>query len=78
MKTEPQGTRGANSGKSVVDPQDADLSRRNLLLAGSSLATLSAFGMAVSTEPVRAQQPPPPRTVTFDENDDLDVPDFLK
>jgi cell division protein FtsZ len=29
-------------------------------------------------EPVRAQQPPPPRTVTFDENDDLDVPDFLK
>lgn len=22
--------------------------------------------------------PPPPRTVTFDENDDLDVPDFLK
>jgi cell division protein FtsZ len=29
-------------------------------------------------EPARAQQPPPPRTVTFDENDDLDVPDFLK
>lgn len=29
-------------------------------------------------EPVRAQQPAPPRTVTFDENDDLDVPDFLK
>jgi cell division protein FtsZ len=29
-------------------------------------------------EPVRAHQPPPPRTVTFDENDDLDVPDFLK
>jgi arylsulfatase len=58
MKTEPQGTRGANSGKSVVDPQDADLSRRNLLLAGSSLATLSAFGMAASTEPVRAQQQP--------------------
>ena len=58
MKTEPQGTRGANSGKSVVDPQDADLSRRNLLLAGSSLATLSAFGMAASTEPVRAQQHP--------------------
>ncbi|MBD3784112.1 MAG: cell division protein FtsZ, partial [Micrococcales bacterium] len=26
-------------------------------------------------EPVRQQ---PPRTVTFDENDDLDVPDFLK
>ena len=29
-------------------------------------------------EPARAHQPPPPRTVTFDENDDLDVPDFLK
>jgi cell division protein FtsZ len=30
-------------------------------------------------EPARAQaSPPPPRTVTFDENDDLDVPDFLK
>jgi cell division protein FtsZ len=29
-------------------------------------------------EPARAQQPPTPRTVTFDENDDLDVPDFLK
>jgi cell division protein FtsZ len=29
-------------------------------------------------EPVRTHQPPPPRTVTFDENDDLDVPDFLK
>jgi cell division protein FtsZ len=31
-------------------------------------------------EPVRHPQasPPPPRTVTFDENDDLDVPDFLK
>ena len=27
-------------------------------------------------EPVRT--PPPPRTVTFDESDDLDVPDFLK
>ncbi len=27
------------------------------------------------TEPARTQ---PPRTVTFDENDDLDVPDFLK
>jgi cell division protein FtsZ len=27
------------------------------------------------TEPARSQ---PPRTVTFDENDDLDVPDFLK
>jgi cell division protein FtsZ len=30
-------------------------------------------------EPARAHaSPPPPRTVTFDENDDLDVPDFLK
>ena len=30
-------------------------------------------------EPARAHAaPPPPRTVTFDENDDLDVPDFLK
>jgi cell division protein FtsZ len=31
-------------------------------------------------EPVRPAQPvqAPPRTVTFDENDDLDVPDFLK
>ena len=29
-------------------------------------------------EPARASQPAPPRTVTFDENDDLDVPDFLK
>ena len=26
----------------------------------------------------RRSSPPPPRTVTFDENDDLDVPDFLK
>ena len=31
-----------------------------------------------TVEPVRTQQPPTPRTVTFDENDDLDVPDFLK
>ena len=30
-----------------------------------------------SSRPAR-QQPPPPRTVTFDESDDLDVPDFLK
>jgi cell division protein FtsZ len=30
---------------------------------------------ATPAEPVRT---PPPRTVTFDENDDLDVPDFLK
>ena len=32
-------------------------------------------------EPARQQQEPvarPPRTVTFDDNDDLDVPDFLK
>ena len=29
-------------------------------------------------EPARASHPAPPRTVTFDENDDLDVPDFLK
>jgi cell division protein FtsZ len=29
-------------------------------------------------EPARVSQPAPPRTVTFDENDDLDVPDFLK
>jgi cell division protein FtsZ len=37
---------------------------------------------AEAPEPVRpAQAAPsqtPPRTVTFDENDDLDVPDFLK
>ena len=32
---------------------------------------------ATSSRPV-PQQPPPPRTVIFDENDDLDVPDFLK
>ena len=29
-------------------------------------------------EPARASHSAPPRTVTFDENDDLDVPDFLK
>ena len=31
-------------------------------------------------EPARPVQPvqAPPRTVTFDESDDLDVPDFLK
>ena len=31
-------------------------------------------------EPARQQEPVarPPRTVTFDDNDDLDVPDFLK
>ena len=28
--------------------------------------------------PASHTSPPPPRTVTFDENDDLDVPDFLK
>jgi cell division protein FtsZ len=36
---------------------------------------------APAPEPVRQQQEPvarPPRTVTFDDNDDLDVPDFLK
>ncbi|HET6966967.1 MAG TPA: cell division protein FtsZ [Ornithinibacter sp.] len=34
----------------------------------------------VPVEPARPApaSPPPPRTVTFDENDDLDVPDFLK
>ncbi|MFL6170872.1 MAG: cell division protein FtsZ [Ornithinibacter sp.] len=44
-----------------------------------------ADGAAVVTEhaephlePARASHPAPPRTVTFDENDDLDVPDFLK
>jgi cell division protein FtsZ len=36
---------------------------------------------APAPEPARQQQEPvarPPRTVTFDDNDDLDVPDFLK
>jgi cell division protein FtsZ len=35
----------------------------------------------VRPEPVRTEQEPtarPPRTVTFDDSDDLDVPDFLK
>ena len=43
-----------------------------LLLISDARAQTSPY------QPVRAQQPPPPRTVTFDENDDLDVPDFLK
>jgi cell division protein FtsZ len=35
---------------------------------------------APAPEPARQQEPVarPPRTVTFDDNDDLDVPDFLK
>ncbi|MGA8978728.1 MAG: cell division protein FtsZ, partial [Pedococcus sp.] len=35
---------------------------------------------APAQEPVAPREPAgrPPRTVTFDEGDDLDVPDFLK
>ncbi|HSO65560.1 MAG TPA: cell division protein FtsZ [Ornithinibacter sp.] len=51
--------------------------------AAPASSTPAVDGSAVRTEapaePSRAAQatPPPPRTVTFDENDDLDVPDFL-
>jgi len=58
MKTEPQGTCGMNSDKSVDAPQNDSLSRRNLLLTGTSMATLSALGMTASTESVRAQPQP--------------------
>jgi cell division protein FtsZ len=41
----------------------------------------SASEPAPAPRPAPVQQPPvqqPPRQVTFDESDDLDVPDFLK
>ena len=53
-----------------------------LLLAGAmaTLCLVLAWARWRPLEPARAAvgSPPPPRTVTFDESDDLDVPDFLK
>ncbi|HEV7172188.1 cell division protein FtsZ [Pedococcus sp.] len=41
-------------------------------------AAAAPAGTPASAEPARESAGRPPRTVTFDESDDLDVPDFLK
>ncbi|MBP6996459.1 MAG: cell division protein FtsZ [Phycicoccus sp.] len=47
--------------------------------APESIAPVAAAPAAVPAEPVRVEPVRPvPRTVTFEEGDDLDVPDFLK
>ena len=58
MKTDPPGTCRTTSDMSTDQPLEAGLSRRKILFAGTSVATLSALGVIASPERARAQQQP--------------------
>jgi arylsulfatase A-like enzyme len=58
VKTDPPGTCRTTSDMSTDQPLEAGLSRRKILFAGTSVATLSALGVIASPERARAQQQP--------------------
>ena len=67
----------------AAGPEPAGAGPRVPAAAGAEppgAAAAAGRAAAGAAEPARQQEPVarPPRTVTFDDNDDLDVPDFLK
>jgi cell division protein FtsZ len=79
---QPRVVQPAQQVKPVIHPTQAPVGTQVPLSASSPTAAAPANGgqapVAHPQDPVPVPVARPPRTVTFDDNDDLDVPDFLK